>query len=63
LITTNQTEEQRNNFKTALETGSLRNLVVAKGGTGDLRKELTSKEKAKRKNKRKAAKLSRKANR
>jgi hypothetical protein len=58
-----QTVEQREAFKTAMETGSLRNLVAAKGGTGDLRKELSSKEKAKRKNRRKVAKMSRKANR
>jgi hypothetical protein len=38
-------------------------LVAAKGGTGDLRKELSSKEKAKRKNRRKVAKMSRKVNR
>jgi hypothetical protein len=46
-----------------METGSLRNLVAAKGGTGDLRKELSNKEKSKRKNRRKMAKMSRKANR
>lgn len=63
MITNNQTEEQRKSFKTALETGALRDLAIAKGGTGNLRKELSDKEKSKRKNKRKMAKMSRKANR
>jgi hypothetical protein len=63
MITNNQTEEQRKAFKEAMETGSLRQLVAARGGTGDLRKELSDKEKAVRKNKRKMAKASRKANR
>jgi hypothetical protein len=58
-----QTVEQREAFKTAMETGSLRKLVELRGGTGDLRKELSSKEKAKRKNRRKVAKMSRKVNR
>lgn len=63
MITNNQTEEQREAFKTAMVTGALRNLVAARGGTGDLRKELSDKEKAKRKNRHKMAKMSRKANR
>jgi hypothetical protein len=63
MITNNQTEEQREAFKTAMVTGKLKELVAARGGTGDSRKELSSKEKAKRKNRRKAVKMSRKANR
>jgi hypothetical protein len=58
-----QTEAQKKAFKTARETGYLKDLVAARGGTGELRQELSSKEKAKRKNRRKTAKMSRKANR
>lgn len=54
---------KRAEFKRALEGGALRDLAIAKGGTGHLRRELTVNEKAQRKAKRKQAKMSRKANR
>lgn len=47
----------------SLEAGALRDLAIAKGGTGHLRRELTVSEKAQRKAKRKQAKMSCKANR
>ena len=63
MIKNTQTEEQKNNFETALKTGALRDYAIAKGGTGFLRQELSSEEKARRKAKRKQANMSRKANR
>jgi hypothetical protein len=63
MITNTQTKEQRESFKTSLVAGALRQLAVRKGATGDLRQELSDKEKAKRKARRKMVKASRKANR
>lgn len=58
-----QTAEQQANFKQAMISGALRNLVIARGGTGDKRQPLTHKEYDRRKKRVKLAKQSRKANR
>lgn len=55
--------EKQSAFKTALITGALRDLAGMRGGTGELRKPLSSKERAKRNKRNKQAKMSRKANR
>lgn len=59
----NQSEEQKKQFDLARKAGMWRQLAQIKGGTGDLRKELNSKEQTKRKTKRKMVKMSRKGNR
>lgn len=63
MNTTDVREEQVKNFNNALVSGALRDLAIAKGGTGHLRKELSLQEQTKKKAKRKQAKMSRKANR
>lgn len=55
--------EKQSELLRSLEAGALRDLAIAKGGTGHLRKELTADEKARRKAKRKQARMSRKQNR
>jgi hypothetical protein len=50
-------------FRRVLHAGTARDFAIMKGGTGELRKELTSKERASRKAKRKQVKASRKGNR
>lgn len=47
----------------ALQAGKLRELVAFRGGTGDLRRELTADERQARKSKRKQAKARRQFNR
>lgn len=58
----NQTQQQSALFR-ALQAGKLRELVALRGGTGDLRRELSAKERQSRKAKRKQAKVSRQFNR
>lgn len=58
-----RTITQKDELTIALQAGKLRELAIAKGGTGYLRKELSKKEKQRRKNRLYHVKQSRKANR
>lgn len=58
-----QTKEQKKAFFLAQQAGAIRDIAISRGGTGDLRKQLSDKEVAKRKARRQMAKLSRKQNR
>lgn len=55
--------EKAKAFRTAVISGTLRDLAIARGGTGDLRRPLTAKERDKRKARNKQARLSRRLNR
>ncbi len=55
--------KQQYDFHRALQAGKLRELAVLRGGTGDIRRELSAKERQARKAKRKQAKASRQFNR
>lgn len=57
------TTAQQEAFKSALVAGYYRDLAIYSGGTGHLRKELSSKEYSRRKKRRQLVKASRKANR
>jgi hypothetical protein len=50
-------------FKRAVVAGAFRDIAIAKGGTGHLRKELTPAQRAQNKSKRKQVKISRRGNR
>lgn len=58
-----QTAEQKENFERAVYLGALRDLAIARGGKGWLRRELSEREYQRLKNRKKAQKQSRKANR
>lgn len=58
-----QTPEQQQAFFRAMQAGHLRQLAIAKGGTGDLRKPLTAQQRDARKAKRKAVRQARKVQR
>lgn len=49
MIKSNQTEEQKKDLFIASQSGSFRDIALSKGGTGELRKPLSTKEKARRK--------------
>lgn len=57
------TAEQKKAFFIAQQSGAIRDIALAKGGTGEQRKPLSAKEKSRRRKRRKMVKLSRKANR
>lgn len=59
----NDNNDQQSALFRALQAGKLRELVALRGGTGDLRRELSVKERQARKDKRKQAKASRQFNR
>jgi hypothetical protein len=59
----NDNNEKQSALFRALQAGKLRELVALRGGTGDLRRELSAKERQARKAKRKEAKASRQFNR
>lgn len=56
-------KEKKESFVKAIKLGALRDLAIAYGGTGELRKPLSEKEKVKRKKRWKQAKESRRKNR
>lgn len=58
-----QTDEQRKELHQAVMRGYLLSIAESKGGTGELRKPLSQKEKVRRKKARKQARASRKFNR
>lgn len=58
-----QTEQQKRAFEIARQAGVVRELALMNGGTGEECRPLSHKEYATRKNRNKAAKQSRKANR
>jgi hypothetical protein len=58
-----RTDKQKADFNAAVQAGIFRNIALNNGGTGDLRRELTPKDKAKKKARRAMAKQSRKQNR
>lgn len=58
-----RTEFQRKAFRLAHNAGKARHFAELNGGTGDLRRELSAKEVAKKRSRRKMAKASRKGNR
>jgi hypothetical protein len=55
--------EQQRAFKTAVVTGALRELVAKRGGTGDLRKDISKEERGRRNKRNKQSKMSRRINR
>lgn len=57
------TIEQIKNFGRARMAGFFRDMAISKGGTGELRRELTPKERAKRKKRKEMAKASKRRNR
>jgi hypothetical protein len=58
-----RTITQKEELTIALQAGKLREVAIARGGTGYLRQELSNKEKQRRKNRLRQTKQSRKANR
>lgn len=57
------TPKQQTEFKGAIRAGLVRDIAIMRGGTGELRKELTPKEYATLKRKRKQQKEARRRNR
>jgi hypothetical protein len=58
-----QTEAQRSALRIAVISGLFRDIAIARGGTGHLRKPLSYTEYQRRKKRNKAAKMARKGNR
>lgn len=63
MINSNQTEQQKKDLFIASQAGAFRDIALSRGGTGELRKPSSTKEKARRKKQKQTVKASRKANR
>ncbi|MFD2704680.1 hypothetical protein [Salibacterium lacus] len=58
-----QTESQRKALRSATQSAAVRDIAIARGGTGELRREWTKSDAQQAKGKRKQAQASRKMNR
>lgn len=63
MLQDNRTEQQKKDFFIAQQAGAFKQIAQSKGGTGELRKPLSTKEKARRKSHTQMVKASKKANR